>query len=110
MFDEEEMLQICKKYNIEVVLKEGLPLYMGKEMDEDFSFENLMNTSTSFSNEDVICSSESFNFTLSAYRDYSNEYNDYARSSLNNMEYKNERIDSQFNSIISTDNKNKFAA
>ncbi|MDU2197562.1 MAG: hypothetical protein E7E21_03965 [Peptostreptococcaceae bacterium] len=110
MFNEEEMLQICKKYNIEVVLKEGLPLCMGKEMDEDFSFEDLMNASTPLLEENIICSSESFNFTIPIYRDYSNEYNNYAGTSLNTLKYKNEKIDSQFNFTISTDNKNKFAA
>lgn len=110
MFNEEEMLQICKKYNIEVVLKQGLPLYMDKEMNEDFSFEDLMNTSTPLFEENIICSSESFNFTLPIYRDHSNEYNDYTRNSLNSLKYKNEKIDNQFNFTISTDNKNKFAA
>lgn len=42
---EEETLRICKKYNIDVVKKEGLPLYNGEDMDENFSFENLMSES-----------------------------------------------------------------
>lgn len=45
MYKEEETLRICKKYNIDVVKKEGLPMYNGEDMDENFSFENLMSES-----------------------------------------------------------------
>ena len=38
----EEVLRICKKYGIETVEKEGYPIYMGKEMDENFSFSEMM--------------------------------------------------------------------
>ena len=41
MYNEEETLRICKKYNIDVVKKEGLPLYNGENMDENFSFEKI---------------------------------------------------------------------
>ena len=42
LFDEKQMLEICKKYGIETVEKEGYPLYQGKEMDESFSFSEMM--------------------------------------------------------------------
>ena len=42
MYDEKQMLEICKKYGIETVKKEGYPLYMGKEMDENFSIAEIM--------------------------------------------------------------------
>lgn len=42
LFDEKQMLEICKKYGIETIEKEGYPLYQGKEMDENFSISEIM--------------------------------------------------------------------
>lgn len=42
LYDEKQMLEICKKYDIETVEKEGYPSYQGKEMDENFSFSEMM--------------------------------------------------------------------
>lgn len=42
MFDEKQMLEICKKYGIETVEKKGYPLFQGKEMDENFSIAEIM--------------------------------------------------------------------
>lgn len=42
LYDEKQMLEICKKYGIETVKKNGMPLYKGKEMDENFSFSEMM--------------------------------------------------------------------
>ena len=110
MYNEEEILRICKKYNIDVIKKEGLPLYNGEEMDENFSFENLMRESIPLFGEDIILSSECFNFSISVYYDHSNEYNDYLRNSLNSLEYKNEKDNNEYNFVIPTNNKNKYAA
>ena len=88
MYNEEEMLRICKKHNIDVVKKEGLPLYNGEEMNENFSFENLMHESILLFDTDIISSSECFNFSLPVYYDHSNEYN----------------------FVIPTNNENKYAA
>ncbi len=46
-YNEEEMLRICEKYGIETVEKEGASLYLGKEMNEDFSFNEIMKQSIS---------------------------------------------------------------
>lgn len=110
MYDEKEMLRICKKYNIDVVKKDGLPLYMGEEMNEDFSFANLMKVPTPMFKESIVTTSESFNFTLPVHREQSDDYNDYARSGLSSLRYKSEKSDDEFAFMISTDNKNKFAA
>ncbi|MFR8473841.1 MAG: hypothetical protein ACLVCT_02840 [Lachnospira sp.] len=110
MYNEEEMLHICKKHNIDVVKKEGLPLYNGEEMNENFSFENLMHESILLFDTDIISSSECFNFSLPVYYDHSNEYNDYSRTSLNNLEYKNEKCNNEYNFVIPTNNENKYAA
>lgn len=45
LYDEKEVVEICKKYGIEVVEKEGYPLYQSKEMDENFSIAEIMNES-----------------------------------------------------------------
>lgn len=42
LYDKEEMLRICEKYGIETIKKEGSPLCSGKEMNDDFSFEIIM--------------------------------------------------------------------
>ena len=42
LYDEKEVTEVCKKYGIETVKKKGAPLYMGKEMDENFSFSEMM--------------------------------------------------------------------
>lgn len=42
LYDEKQMLEICKKYGIETVEKEGYPLYQGKEMDGNFSYSEMM--------------------------------------------------------------------
>lgn len=42
LYDAKEVVEICKKYGIEMVDGKGAPLYMGKEMDENFSFSEMM--------------------------------------------------------------------
>ena len=51
LYDEKEVVQICKKYGIETVKKNGAPLYMGKEMDENFSFSEMMHLPVEFVDE-----------------------------------------------------------
>ena len=42
LYNEEEVSNICKKYGIETVKTEGYPIYMDKEMDENFSIAEIM--------------------------------------------------------------------
>ena len=42
LYDEKEVMEVCKKYGIETVKKNGMPLYKGKEMDENFSIAEIM--------------------------------------------------------------------
>lgn len=63
MYNKEEMLHVCKKYRIETVKKVGAPLYHGKEMADNFSFEKMMREPCSFENEDTVISSEKASFT-----------------------------------------------
>lgn len=48
LYNEDEVKRICAKYGIETVEKEGYPLYMEKEMDENFSFAEMMRQSVDF--------------------------------------------------------------
>lgn len=48
LYNEDEVKRTCKKYGIETVEKEGYPIYMGKEMDENFSFSEMMRQSVDF--------------------------------------------------------------
>jgi len=43
LYDEKEVVKICKKYGIETINKKGMPLYKGKEMDENLLISELMN-------------------------------------------------------------------
>lgn len=48
LYNEDEVKRICAKYGIETVEKEGYPVYMGEEMDENFSFAEMMRQSVDF--------------------------------------------------------------
>lgn len=52
LYNEEEVLQICKKYDIETVEKEEYPLYMDNEMDENFSFSKVIHQPVKFIDEE----------------------------------------------------------
>lgn len=43
LFDEKEMLELCKKYNIETVKKEGYPIFDGEDMNDSFMISSIMN-------------------------------------------------------------------
>lgn len=58
LFDEKQVLEICKKYGIETVRKEGYPLYMGKEMDENFSIAEIMREPVTIMEDDKNMSKE----------------------------------------------------
>lgn len=42
IFNEKEMLEVCQKYGIGIIEKEGGPLYDGQEMDDNFSMYDIM--------------------------------------------------------------------
>ncbi len=58
LYNKEEMLHVCKKYGIETVKKVGAPLYQSKEINDDFSFEKMMQEPCSLGNEDAVKLSE----------------------------------------------------
>lgn len=42
LYNEKEVMEVCKKYGIETVKKNSMPLYKGKEMDENFSIAEII--------------------------------------------------------------------
>lgn len=82
MFSEKEMLKVCRKYGIDVVEKDGYPLYNGQEMDESFSISDIMNDSCNIGiNEQVI-----FSEALEINVDIDFESNDYVNCSLDDLD------------------------
>lgn len=63
LYNKKEMLHVCNKYGIETVKKVGAPLYQSKEINDDFSFEKMMQEPYSLGNEDAVKSSEKSFFT-----------------------------------------------
>lgn len=110
LYSKEEMLRICKKYGIETIKKEGTPLYLGKEMTDDFSFEQMMREPCLFEEEKVIISSEKVSFTVPVYSYNNKKYNDYHTKGTQKIDYKNERNDNNIESHIKCSNVNIFAA
>lgn len=110
LFNEAEMLKICEKYGIEVVEKEGYPLDMDQEMDENFSVEMIMREPIIEKN--IIISSECISLSLPIYHEDMLVVNSY----YSNLEC-NDRIyfpklevDIKMSSSISYNNENKLAA
>lgn len=82
LFDEKEMLDICKKYGIDVVEKKGYPLCNGQEMDESFSVRDIMNDTYHASINKKTIYSEIMEVRISI--DF--EKKDYTNFSLNSMD------------------------
>lgn len=82
LFNEKEMLDICKKYGIDVVEKKGYPLFNGKEMDENFSMCEIMNNACCEAVNKKIIYSETLEIQVSI--DF--EGNDYTNCSLNSLD------------------------
>ena len=45
LYNEEEVVRICKKHGIKMVEKEGCPLFTGEEMDENFPISQIFDES-----------------------------------------------------------------
>lgn len=111
LFDEKEMLDICQKYGIPLVEKEGYPLYMGEEMNENFSVEKMMHESCQFAYSEKVMYKESINLSLSVHFDKEKTNNNYssAREIKINIAEDN-KYGAQITSSIPCNSDNKFAA
>ena len=105
LYNEEEVLNICKKYGIETVETEGYPIYLDEEMDENFSISEIMHEPIK-----TIRSSDSVKISMSVSKNNLSNCNFYDSKTIATIFYEKEN-DSQINtSIISCDNQNKYAA
>lgn len=109
LYDKEEMLRICKKYGIETIKKEGAPLCLGEEMDDDFSFEQIMREPCLFDDENIVISSEKVSFTMPVYSYNDKKYNNYHATRTQKIEYANEE-NNNIESHIQCGTINIFAA
>lgn len=110
LYNKEEMLRICEKYGIETIKKEGTPLYLGKEMNDDFSFEQMMREPCLFDDENIVVSSEKISFTVPVYPYNNKMYNNYHTKETQKIDYTNENNDNNIKSHIKCGNVNIFAA
>lgn len=110
LYDIEEMLRICEKYGIETIEKEGAPLYLGKEMTEEFSFEQMMREPFVIRDDNIVTSSENFSFTVHVCSYNNKGYNDYHSKETKKIDYMGENSDNNIESCIQCDNVNIFAA
>lgn len=105
LYNEEEVLNICKKYGIETIETEGYPIYMDKEMDENFSISEIM-----YEPMKTIYSSDSVKISMKVSKNLLSNCNFYNSEAVSTICYEKE-IDCDINtSTISCDNQNKYAA
>ena len=64
LFNEQEMLEVCKKYGIDVVEKDGYPLFKNEEMDDDFSMYNIMHDSCGIDIQEKTLYSKTMNLKI----------------------------------------------
>ena len=82
LFNEKEMLKVCRKYGIDVVEKDGYPLYDEQEIDENFSICDIMNDSCNVGINEKIIYSEVLEINIGI--DF--ESNDYANCSSDGLD------------------------
>lgn len=105
LYNEEEVLNICKKYGIETVETEGYPLYMGEEMDENFSISGIMNEPMK-----IIQSSDLIKISMKTSKNMLSNCNFYNSEEVSTVSYEKETDYNTNISTISCDNQNKYAA
>lgn len=89
LYNENEVVDICQKYGIETVEKEGFPLYMGEEMDEEFSFSEVMHE-VNPEYEDGVSSSSSFEISVPVHFEPQYSYNCCLAKCENNLINRND--------------------
>ena len=105
LYNEEEVLNICKKYGIETVETEGYPIYMYEEMDENFSIAEIMHEPIK-----AIHSSDSVKISMSVSKNNLSNCNFYDSATVATIFYERETDSNTNTSTISCNNQNKYAA
>lgn len=110
LYNEAEVLAICKKYGIETVKKEGAPLYQDEEMEDGFSYSDMMHEPCKFMDDGIFISSSFINMSLSVYGEH-RSYNRILAGNSDRIEYDgNMDENDKVTSSISNNNENKYAA
>ena len=110
LYNEDEVKRICEKYGIETVEKEGYPIYMGEEMDENFSFSEMMRQPITFKDDIITLSSETITLSLPICVEPLFYNNCYPSEYENKISCEKECDFDKITSSIPYDNQNKFAA
>lgn len=109
LYDEEEVLRICKKYGIETEVTEGYPTYMGEEINESFSIADIMYEPVKLT-RDVYVSSEIVTLSIPVILDRGSCLNCYPTEYREGIVYKKDSEEEKIISSIPRDNENKYAA
>lgn len=105
LYNEEEVLNICKKYGIETVETEGYPIYMDKELDENFSIAEIMHEPIK-----IIHSSDCIKISMKISKNTLSNCNFYNSETVSTVVYEKENDGNINVSTISCNNQNKYAA
>ena len=105
LYNEEEVLNICKKYGIETIETEGYPIYMDEEMDENFSIADIMHEPIK-----TIRSSDLVKISMKTSKNTLSNCNFYDSETVSTIFYEKENDGDINTSTISCDNQNKYAA
>lgn len=109
IFNEKEMIEVCQKYGIDIIEKEGYPLYDGNEMNETFSMEDIMHDTYTISIDEKTIYSKTLELKVSVIFERNDLINCYTNDAdkphfinLDNDEhYKNVRSSMTSNNNIS---------
>lgn len=107
LFNEKEMLDICEKYGIDVVEKDGYPLYNGEDLSPDFAISELMHESYKTIIQEKTIFAQSIEMKLSLNEDFCCYIN------MENCMFCSVKRDDSFENVTSSieyDNENKKAA
>lgn len=83
---------------------------MGKEMDENFSFSEMMRQPVNYEDDNIVYSSKTVEFSLPIYIDAPSFCNCYSSIGSNDIVYKKENENVDVTSSIPCNNSNKYAA
>ena len=107
MFNEKEMLELCEKYGICVVEKEGYPLLGGIELSPDFSISELLDEAHSVNVEERTLYTNSIKMRV----DFSSTvFKNVNKADIKSCSIKKDKMHALIVSTIDLDNENKNAA
>lgn len=107
MFDEKEMLELCEKYGIDIVEKDGYPLLNGNELTSDFSISELFKEAHSVKVEERVLYTSLIKMSV----DFSSTvFENVNKVSVESCSVKRDKKHALVVSTIDLENENKNAA